>query len=91
MHAPAPTERRCTYGESAYCSFLRADHAEVAAAAESRPSLLKLVERWLERTPFLEVRGDGAVPGGGMPGGVDACPLGGKGNTVRFATRDSRG
>ena len=49
-------ERRCSYGEQAYCSFLREDHAEAVGAAEARPSLLKLVQRWLERTPFLKCK-----------------------------------
>ena len=51
-------ERRCTYGKEgqAYCSFLREEHAAAVEAAEAKPNLLGLVQRWLERTPFLKYK-----------------------------------
>lgn len=46
--------QRVSYGEQPYCSFLAEKHAATVAAAEEQPSLRMLVERWLERTPFLQ-------------------------------------
>jgi tryptophan 2,3-dioxygenase len=47
-------QQRVSYGEQPYCSFLQPDHAATVSAAEEQPSLRILVERWLERTPFLQ-------------------------------------
>ena len=71
-------DKRCAYGEQSYCSFLRAEHAAVAEAAEGRPSILQLIQRWLERTPFLECRvdGDGVANGDGHAGSSNKSPNG---------------
>ena len=45
------------YGKGPYCSVLTDEHAKVVTEAESSPSLLKLIERWLERSPFLSAPG----------------------------------
>ncbi|MGQ0848726.1 MAG: tryptophan 2,3-dioxygenase family protein [Actinomycetota bacterium] len=37
-----------------YTTALRADHQDLVETAESEPSLFDLVEKWLERTPFLD-------------------------------------
>jgi tryptophan 2,3-dioxygenase len=44
---------RLNYGRRHYCTYLNADHAETVQECERRESLHDLVEKWLERTPFL--------------------------------------
>jgi tryptophan 2,3-dioxygenase len=50
-------ELRKAYDKSAYYSRLSPAHQEMIRRAEDEPSLFQLVERWLERTPFLEFQG----------------------------------
>jgi tryptophan 2,3-dioxygenase len=50
-------ELRKAYDKSAYYSRLSPAHQEMIRRAEDEPSLFQLVERWLERTPFLELQG----------------------------------
>ncbi len=45
------------YDQSAYYSRLSPAHQEIIQKSESQPSLFQLIERWLERTPFLEFPG----------------------------------
>ena len=42
---------------SPYTSVLSAEHRALLEASEAEPSLADLVERWLERTPFLSMEG----------------------------------
>lgn len=42
------------YGQEYYTSVLRPEHVELIKKAESRKSLLELVNAWLERIPFLK-------------------------------------
>lgn len=81
----APT--RLSYGgKSGYCSVLHEADAAKVLASEAQPSLFVLVEKWLERTPFLEFvddAGSGVVGGavlageGVTSGGGGACSGGG--------------
>lgn len=48
-------DRRLKYGSRPYCSYLSGGDAETVTASESQPSLLSLVQSWLERTPFLAI------------------------------------
>ncbi|MBC8323905.1 MAG: tryptophan 2,3-dioxygenase [Candidatus Marinimicrobia bacterium] len=48
--------RRFTYGTRNYKSHVRKDHRENIQEAEKSPSLFNLLEKWLERTPFLEFK-----------------------------------
>ncbi len=50
-------ELRKAYDKSAYYSRLSPVHQEMIQRAEHEPSLFQLVERWLERTPFLDFQG----------------------------------
>eukprot|EP01006_Ploeotia_vitrea_P037953 TRINITY_DN66190_c8_g2_i1.p1 TRINITY_DN66190_c8_g2~~TRINITY_DN66190_c8_g2_i1.p1 ORF type:complete len:411 (-),score=255.75 TRINITY_DN66190_c8_g2_i1:895-2127(-) len=47
-------DRRLKYAKCEYASVLLPEHQAVVEAAEKQPSLFELVERWLERTPFLK-------------------------------------
>jgi len=47
-------EHRNSFDKSAYYSRLNPEHQKLVLETEKHPSLLELVERWLERTPFLE-------------------------------------
>ena len=70
------TSRLSYGGARGYCSVLRpADEARVLAS-EAEPSLFDLLERWLERTPFLELEIGGTV-GGSSSAGSDAALLSG--------------
>lgn len=42
------------HGQNYYTSMLRSEHTELVKAAEQKPSLLQLLNRWLERMPFFE-------------------------------------
>jgi len=46
-------ENRVRFSDAPYTSRLRPDDAERVEAAEEQPSLFVLIERWLERTPFV--------------------------------------
>jgi len=48
-----PPEQRLLYNKEAYYAAVRGDHQQIIQRSESGPSLFHLVERWLERTPFL--------------------------------------
>lgn len=47
-------KQRLQYNESAYYSRLSKEHQELLKKSEQETSLLELLEKWLERTPFLE-------------------------------------
>ena len=47
-------DMRKKYGQRSYCTYLKEHHREVVLRAE-HVSLHDLVEKWLERTPFLSV------------------------------------
>lgn len=47
--------QRLNYNSQTYTKSLRADQAELMTQIEAEPSLLELLEKWLERTPFLNV------------------------------------
>ena len=46
-------KQRVQYGHRQYCSYLNAQDAKVVQSVESEPSIHELVEKWLERTPYL--------------------------------------
>jgi tryptophan 2,3-dioxygenase len=46
-------EQRVPYHQGRYDASLDQRHREILQKAENAPSLLELVEKWLERTPFL--------------------------------------
>ena len=50
-------DQRLLYNKEAYFSHLSGEHQKVIKQSESEPSLFSGVERWLERTPFLEFEG----------------------------------
>ncbi|HMW32307.1 MAG TPA: tryptophan 2,3-dioxygenase family protein [bacterium] len=47
--------QRLNYGQHPYHDRLSKEHQSLVQTAEQSASLLELVERWLERTPFLEL------------------------------------
>jgi len=47
-------EQRMLYNKEAYYASVSAEHQEIIRQSEGKPSLFKLVELWLERTPFLD-------------------------------------
>ncbi|MBI5647068.1 MAG: tryptophan 2,3-dioxygenase [Ignavibacteriae bacterium] len=47
-------EQRLLYNQFAYHTRVSPEHQELLKRAESQPSLYDLLERWLERTPFLD-------------------------------------
>jgi tryptophan 2,3-dioxygenase len=49
--------RRVRFEQSPYFSRLKPAHRKLVLAAQDRPSLFSLVERWLERTPFTRFEG----------------------------------
>jgi tryptophan 2,3-dioxygenase len=51
-----PSQRKM-YDKSAYYSFVSPEHQQIIQQSETEPALFELVERWLERTPFLEFQG----------------------------------
>lgn len=50
-------ELRLLYNKEAYQSHLSPAHRELVQASEAAPSLFRLLDRWLERTPFLDFGG----------------------------------
>ena len=46
-------EQRVSYHQGRYDASLKPEHRDLLARSEQEPSLLSLVEKWLERTPFL--------------------------------------
>jgi tryptophan 2,3-dioxygenase len=46
---------RMRYSGKHYCAYLKEDHADTIKELEKQKSLFDLVEKWLERTPFLVV------------------------------------
>ncbi|MDZ7360784.1 MAG: tryptophan 2,3-dioxygenase [candidate division KSB1 bacterium] len=49
--------QRQLYDKSAYYSFVTPEHQKIIQQSEDEPSLFQLIERWLERTPFLNFKG----------------------------------
>lgn len=47
-------EQRLLYNKEVYYKHLSQEHQGLIKQSEAEPSLLELIERWLERTPFLE-------------------------------------
>jgi len=47
-------ENRLNFGKKSYCSYLSSAHAEEVKKTEETDSLFQLIEKWLERTPFLD-------------------------------------
>lgn len=50
-------EQRLLYNKEVYYSHLVPEHQTVIKASETSTSLFDVIERWLERTPFLEIGG----------------------------------
>lgn len=50
-------DQRLLYNKEVYSSHLSCPHQEIVKEAEVGPSIFKLVEHWLERTPFLNFQG----------------------------------
>ncbi|MBI5472274.1 MAG: tryptophan 2,3-dioxygenase [Ignavibacteriae bacterium] len=50
-------DQRLLYNKEAYYSHLADAHQEIVRAAETGPTIFSLLERWLERTPFLDFHG----------------------------------
>ncbi len=51
------------YGQQYYTSQLRQPEIDAIKDAETSPSLLQLVNGWLERMPFFRLPADGPLPG----------------------------
>jgi tryptophan 2,3-dioxygenase len=49
--------QRILYNRESYYAHLKPAHQELLRNSEMEPSMLRLVERWLERTPFLDFEG----------------------------------
>lgn len=50
-------EQRMLYNKEAYYASLSQQHQALIKRSEQEPSLFDLVEKWLERTPFLDFHG----------------------------------
>lgn len=50
-------DQRLLYNKEVYYSHLSGEHQTVIKQSENEPSLFTGIERWLERTPFLEFEG----------------------------------
>jgi tryptophan 2,3-dioxygenase len=50
-------EQRLLYNKEAYYSHVSPAHGRLLQQSEKRTSLFQLLERWLERTPFLDFEG----------------------------------
>ena len=48
-------DHRMRYNEASYRSYVRPEQSQALEKTENTPSLFDGVERWLERTPFLQV------------------------------------
>lgn len=55
------------YGQGYYISQLRQPEIDIIKTAELEPSLLQLVNNWLERMPFFRLPADGPLPGAAVP------------------------
>jgi len=51
------------FGQQYYISQLRQPEIDAIKSAETSPSLLELVNSWLERMPFFRLPADGPLPG----------------------------
>lgn len=51
------SENRKAHSGCPYHQFLSDKNAEIVIDAEKKPSLLKVIESWLERTPYLKTEG----------------------------------
>lgn len=51
------SETRLPFNALPYHSYVTKEEAEILQKPETEPSIFELVERWLERTPFLEAGG----------------------------------
>ncbi|KAA0161285.1 hypothetical protein FNF27_07420 [Cafeteria roenbergensis] len=49
------SDSRIRYGKTGYCSFLADKDAAIVKEAEDSPTLLEVLNMWLERTPFVEL------------------------------------
>ena len=47
-------EQRMLYNKEAYYSHVTPEHQAIIRQSERGPSLFEVIERWLERTPFLD-------------------------------------
>ena len=50
-------EKRVRFDKTPYYSRLSKEHQQLVKSAHEKPSLFALVERWLERTPFVALEG----------------------------------
>jgi tryptophan 2,3-dioxygenase len=50
-------DQRMLYNKEAYYANLSAEHQEIIRRSEGDPSVFDLIEKWLERTPFLQFEG----------------------------------
>ena len=50
-------EQRLLYNKETYSAHLSAEHQDLMRRSEREPSLFRVVERWLERIPFLDFQG----------------------------------
>jgi len=50
-------EQRLLYNRESYYAQLHQEHQELLKTSEQGPSMLSVLERWLERTPFLDFQG----------------------------------
>jgi|EP00945_MAST-04E_sp_MAST-4E-sp1_P001369 tryptophan 2,3-dioxygenase len=48
------SERRLRYSGKSYCSYLKPEHADEVQNVESNASMYDLMEKWLERTPYVK-------------------------------------
>ena len=49
-----PLKNRVNYQNTTYLNYFRPEHQQVLNESHTEPCLLELVEKWLERTPFIE-------------------------------------
>ena len=68
-------QKRIKYSGRSYCTYLSTQHAEEVESTKKEPSILQLVESWIEQIPFLadggsslSSGGDGVSNGGGGGG-----------------------
>lgn len=50
-------EQRLLYNKEAYYTHLSDPHQQIVKETEQQPSIFSVLERWLERTPFLDFHG----------------------------------
>jgi tryptophan 2,3-dioxygenase len=51
------SERRLRYSGKSYCSYMKPKHADEVQNMESNSSMYDLMEKWLERTPYVKFGG----------------------------------